>query len=47
LATACLILAGLAAEGETVVENVHHIERGYDNIHKDIFKLGGNIFKIQ
>ncbi|MBN4074612.1 MAG: UDP-N-acetylglucosamine 1-carboxyvinyltransferase [Alkaliphilus sp.] len=44
---ACLLLAGLAAEGETVLENAHHIERGYDNIHKDISKVGGNIVKIQ
>lgn len=38
---AALILAGLAAEGETCVENYHLVERGYEHIQEDIRSLGG------
>ena len=38
---AALVLAGLAAQGETVVENCEYIERGYEHICKDLFMLGG------
>ena len=31
-AGAALVIAGLAAQGETLVENIHYIERGYENI---------------
>lgn len=40
---AALILAGLAAEGTTVVENPHFIERGYEDICRVITALGGTI----
>jgi len=43
---ACLVLSGLAAKGITVVENVHHIERGYENFHEELRKLGANISKV-
>lgn len=36
-----LILAGLAAQGETCVENFHLVERGYERIQEDIAALGG------
>ncbi|KAB3538584.1 UDP-N-acetylglucosamine 1-carboxyvinyltransferase [Alkaliphilus pronyensis] len=42
---AALILAALAAEGETIIENIKHIDRGYDNIHGIIEGLGGKIIK--
>lgn len=38
---AALVLAGLAAQGETIVENCEYIERGYEHICKDLFALGG------
>ncbi|WP_028986872.1 UDP-N-acetylglucosamine 1-carboxyvinyltransferase [Thermicanus aegyptius] len=44
-AGAALVLAGLAAEGCTVVENVHHIDRGYDHIERMIQSLGGEIVR--
>lgn len=44
---ASLVLAALAAEGEKIIENACYVERGYDNIHTDITKLGGNIIKVQ
>jgi len=40
---AALILAGLAAEGTTVVENSKHIERGYESIEKDLTLLNADI----
>jgi UDP-N-acetylglucosamine 1-carboxyvinyltransferase len=40
---AALVLAGLVAEGCTIVEQVYHIERGYQNIVADLSKLGAHI----
>lgn len=40
---ACLILAGLCAKGETRVENVEYILRGYDRIDKKLASLGADI----
>ena len=42
-ASASLILAGLAAEGETVVHRVYHIDRGYECIEEKLRLLGANI----
>ncbi|MFC5467167.1 UDP-N-acetylglucosamine 1-carboxyvinyltransferase [Cohnella suwonensis] len=42
-AGAALVIAGLAAQGRTVVEQVHHIDRGYDRIEEMFRLLGGNI----
>ena len=42
-ASACLVLAGLAASGETRVRRVYHIDRGYERIEAKIAKLGGRI----
>ena len=42
---AALVLAGLAARGETYVENRHYIERGYEDICRDLALLGAQIFK--
>ena len=40
---AALIIAALAAEGETIVNNSHFVERGYEHIEKDLFALGADI----
>ncbi|MBE0476169.1 MAG: UDP-N-acetylglucosamine 1-carboxyvinyltransferase [Coriobacteriia bacterium] len=40
---AALVLAGLAAEGETVVDGVHHIERGYEGFVEKLAGLGADI----
>lgn len=42
-AGAALVIAGLAANGTTVVEQAHHIDRGYDGIEKLFSKLGARI----
>lgn len=43
---AALILAGLAAKGETTVENVMHIDRGYEKIDEKLQKMGAKIERI-
>ncbi|MNG32161.1 UDP-N-acetylglucosamine 1-carboxyvinyltransferase [compost metagenome] len=42
-AGAALVVAGLAAQGRTVVEQVHHIDRGYDQIEHMLSRLGARI----
>lgn len=42
-ASASLILAGLAAKGETIVERVYHVDRGYEQIEHKLSQLGANI----
>ncbi|PJI09160.1 MULTISPECIES: UDP-N-acetylglucosamine 1-carboxyvinyltransferase [Clostridium] len=45
-AGAALILAGLAAEGETEVNDIYHIDRGYVSIEKKLKKLGAKIERV-
>ena len=45
-AGAAMIIAGLAAEGITEIENIHYIERGYEDIEKKLRALGANIKKV-
>jgi len=45
-ASACLIIAGLAARGETVVDRVYHLDRGYDNIDTKLAQLGASIRRV-
>jgi len=42
-ASACLVLAGLAAEGNTEVLRVYHLDRGYQRIEEKLMNLGANI----
>jgi len=44
---AAMILAGLAAEGKTVIHDTKHIERGYENIEKILASVGASIQKEQ
>jgi UDP-N-acetylglucosamine 1-carboxyvinyltransferase len=46
-ASACLVLAGLAASGETVVDRVYHLDRGYYRIDEKLRGLGADIERIQ
>jgi UDP-N-acetylglucosamine 1-carboxyvinyltransferase len=45
-ASASLILAGLAAEGTTVLARVYHIDRGYQQIEKKLSALGADIRRV-
>ena len=42
-AGACLVLAGLAAEGQTIIDNVEHVLRGYENIIGKLSNVGAEI----
>ena len=42
-ASACLLVAGLAARGETLVSRVYHIDRGYERIEEKLQALGAEI----
>lgn len=44
---AALVIAGLAAQGETFVENIHYIERGYENLIGKLTALGAHIQRVE
>lgn len=46
-AGAALVIAGLAAEGTTYVENITYIERGYERIIEKLSSLGANIHRLE
>lgn len=45
-ASASLILAGIAAQGETIVDRIYHIDRGYECIEEKLAQLGANIQRL-
>jgi UDP-N-acetylglucosamine 1-carboxyvinyltransferase len=45
-ASASLVLAGLVAEGVTVVDRIYHIDRGYERIEEKLAKLGAKIRRL-
>jgi len=45
-ASAALVLAGLAAHGETIVRHVHHLDRGYERFEEKLNQLGAKIVRI-
>ena len=45
-ASASLILAGLAAGGETVVRRVYHVDRGYECVEEKFRRLGARIRRL-
>jgi len=45
-ASASLVLAGLASSGETLIERVYHIDRGYERIEEKLSALGANIRRL-
>jgi UDP-N-acetylglucosamine 1-carboxyvinyltransferase len=46
-ASVCLVLAGLAAEGETVVNGVYHLDRGYERLEDKLRAVGADIRRTQ
>ncbi|MGH9445141.1 MAG: UDP-N-acetylglucosamine 1-carboxyvinyltransferase [Terriglobia bacterium] len=46
-ASASLVLAGLAASGETIVDRVYHIDRGYERIEEKLARVGARIRRVQ
>lgn len=45
-ASASLVLAGLCAEGETIVRRVYHLDRGYERIEKKLRLLGADVRRV-
>jgi len=45
-ASASLVLAGLVADGETLVDRIYHIDRGYDHIEEKLAQLGARIRRV-
>ena len=45
-ASACLVIAGLAAEGDTIIDRIYHLDRGYDHIEAKLTALGADITRI-
>jgi len=46
-ASSCLVLAGLAAEGETLISRVYHLDRGYERIEEKLAALGADIERVE
>jgi UDP-N-acetylglucosamine 1-carboxyvinyltransferase len=46
-ASASLVLAGLVTEGETVIERVYHLDRGYEHIEAKLSAVGADIRRVQ
>jgi len=46
-ASASLVLAGLAAEGRTVVSRIYHLDRGYEAIEHKLSALGADITRVK
>ncbi|MDO5074200.1 MAG: UDP-N-acetylglucosamine 1-carboxyvinyltransferase, partial [Neisseria animaloris] len=45
-ASASLVMAGLVADGETIVERIYHLDRGYEHIETKLGKVGAKIERI-
>jgi UDP-N-acetylglucosamine 1-carboxyvinyltransferase len=45
-ASASLVLAGLVARGETVIERIYHLDRGYENLEAKLNALGANVRRV-
>jgi UDP-N-acetylglucosamine 1-carboxyvinyltransferase len=45
-ASACLVIAGLVAEGETTIDRIYHLDRGYERIEEKLSALGARIRRV-
>jgi UDP-N-acetylglucosamine 1-carboxyvinyltransferase len=45
-ASASLVIAGLAAKGETIIERIYHLDRGYERIEEKLNALGAKVERI-
>ena len=46
-ASASLVIAGLVAQGETLVERIYHLDRGYERIEEKLIKLGASVRRVR
>jgi UDP-N-acetylglucosamine 1-carboxyvinyltransferase len=45
-ASACLVIAGLTAEGETLVDRIYHLDRGYDRMEAKLTAIGARARRV-
>ena len=45
-ASASLVIAGLVAQGQTIVDRIYHLDRGYEHIEAKLNGLGANIKRV-
>jgi UDP-N-acetylglucosamine 1-carboxyvinyltransferase len=46
-ASASLVIVGLVADGETIVDRIYHLDRGYDCMERKLNALGADITRIK
>ncbi len=46
-ASASLVIAGLVAEGETLIDRIYHLDRGYDSIERKLCNLGADVRRVR
>jgi UDP-N-acetylglucosamine 1-carboxyvinyltransferase len=46
-ASACLVIAGLVADGETTIDRIYHLDRGYERIEDKLSALGARIRRVR
>ena len=46
-ASACLVIAGLMAEGATTIDRIYHLDRGYERIEDKLSGLGARIRRVK
>jgi UDP-N-acetylglucosamine 1-carboxyvinyltransferase len=46
-ASASLVIAGLVAHGETLIDRIYHLDRGYERIEEKLAKLGALVKRIR
>ncbi|MEC8600335.1 MAG: UDP-N-acetylglucosamine 1-carboxyvinyltransferase, partial [Pseudomonadota bacterium] len=45
-ASACLVIAGLAAEGTTIIDRIYHLDRGYAGLEHKLTRLGATVTRV-
>ena len=46
-ASASLVIAGLVADGQTVVDRIYHLDRGYDRMEAKLHGIGADIERVK
>jgi UDP-N-acetylglucosamine 1-carboxyvinyltransferase len=46
-ASASLVIAGLVAQGETLIERIYHLDRGYEQLEQKLLALGARVRRVK
>jgi UDP-N-acetylglucosamine 1-carboxyvinyltransferase len=46
-ASACLVIAGLIADGETTIDRIYHLDRGYERIEQKLAGVGARVRRVK